>query len=165
MKLKALQSAVALLLLAGPVSATQPTSPERGGAFVREALPQDHLDQDRNDRLASDPVASEAAEEISAALEAKIRAIIAYMREDAHNASDSTKVLRSRIRVRCSVRQIIAKPKASLTAAPAVLSEQAASATLEACTIKLLQLRSSGPPGPAKREYSVELPAPAQTAP
>jgi hypothetical protein len=169
MKLKALYSAVALILFAGPVGATQPAaSSEREGVFAQEQdLPQDHTE-----RSAAAGISDAAADEISAALKAKIRAIIAFMREETHNTSGSTKLLRSRIHVHCSARHITVKRKPSLTAAPALLLEQQTasertpiSTMLEACTIKLLQIRRTEPPEPAKREFSVELPSPRGTTP
>jgi hypothetical protein len=167
MKLKALYSAVALILLAGPVGAAQPTSSERASVFAQEeALPKNHAES----RSAAGTSAA-TVDEISAALRAKVRAIIAFLRDDTHDALDDTKTLHSRIRVYCSVRHVTKKPKPSLTAAPALLLEQAASDTapvtvmLEGCTIKLLQIRSTEPPRPAKRAFSIGLPPAGEDTP
>jgi hypothetical protein len=111
--------------------------------------------------------AADAAEDqLSADLKAKIRAIIAVAREEVHTTSNGSRLLRSRVRVSCSVRQVVAKRKPSLAATPALMLSERAGAqptrvasTLEACTIKLLQIRRSESTEPAKREFSIELPS------
>jgi hypothetical protein len=174
MTLKALQSAIALLLLAGPIGATQAAESGEGVVLQERALTQDLAEQEPADRHSPDETTDAAADKISAPLKAKIRAIIAFLSEEAGNPSpDGTELLRSRVRVHCSVRHVMAKPKTkpSLNAAPAALlgrdarEPKAASATLEACTIKLLQVRASRPSQPAKREFSIELPQPGESTP
>ena len=144
-----------------------------------QALPHDLSEQDRSeqdpaDRHAADGITDAAADEISAALKGKIRAIITLLLEEARDPlSEGTKLLRSRVRVHCSVRHVAAKLKTKPTrsTAPAGLLEEselapkAASATLESCTIKLLQVRTNRPSKPAKRPYSIELPQPGESTP
>jgi hypothetical protein len=113
-----------------------------------------------------EPGAADAATaEISASLKAKIRAIVAFARQEVRNAPDGSKVVASRIRVRCAVKQIVEEDKASLAAAPALLLSQPAAAeparvssTLEACSIKLVQVRRNGGTDTGKRNYEVTLP-------
>lgn len=114
--------------------------------------------------------------QVSDALKAKIRAIIAFVRDEAGSSEDG-ELLARRIRVRCAVKQVVAKNKPSLSAMPALmLSERAAaepttasSTTVEACTVKLLQVRrntvSETGADTDKRTFSFELPPLDETAP
>jgi hypothetical protein len=117
-----------------------------------------------------------ATAQISDALKAKIRAIIAFVRDEARPSADGD-LLASRVRVRCAVKQVVEKNKPSLSAMPALmLSERAAaepttvrSTTVEACTVKLLQVRrntvSETGADTGKRTFSIELPPLDETAP
>jgi hypothetical protein len=119
--------------------------------------------------------AEAAASQLSDTLKAKVRAIVAFARQEAQQQTeDGSRVLRSRIRVRCSAKQVVvAQRKASLNATPALLlSQRAASeeptavkSTLEVCTVKLLQLRSNALPDGGTREFEITLPPLEETAP
>ncbi len=169
MKLRAFFSAVALIVLIAPINATELAAPEDGVEAAQIEPSRQNAIQDVEAPLltaSADGQEVDTGDQISAALKAKISAIIAFAREEARNTAVGSQILRSRIRVRCSVRQIVAKPKPSLTAAPALmLSERAAgeatavSTTLEACTIKLLQVRRKETSEPAERNFSIELPS------
>jgi hypothetical protein len=118
-----------------------------------------------------DPRVDAASAQISAALKAKIRAIVAFARQQVRNTTDGSRVLRSRIRVRCAAKQVVAKRAPSLSRTPALmLSERAAEPqliadTIEMCTVKLLQLRRNTPSEPRKRPFEVTLPSPSEISP
>jgi len=150
-------------------------------AGVAEAaqMPNQTLSQEAEAPLfAADPKFDSAADaegaEISDALKAKVKAIIAFMRKEVSSgADDGSELVGSRIRVRCAAKQVVAKrKKPSLTAMPALmLSERAASedgaatftTTVEACTLKLLQFRRSSTAETSTdagtRSFAIELPA------
>jgi hypothetical protein len=107
------------------------------------------------------------ASQLSEALKAKVRAIVAFARqEERQQADDGSRILRSRIRVRCAVKQVVAERKPSLTATPALLLSQRATSgepnliksTVEVCTVKLLQVRSSASSDRGTREFTLTLP-------
>jgi hypothetical protein len=192
MKLKAFCFAVALVVSIVPASATGLALSERGvhvaqtepsrlyrAEWLTAQMPAQSVEvppvtADTLDEPEADPGAVDAATaQISATLKAKIRAIIAFAREEARiTTEDGSKLVGSRIRVRCAVKQVVAKSKPSLSAMPALmLSERAAaepvvnSTTVEACTVKLIQVRRSTLPETGKRTFSFELPPLDETAP
>ena len=198
-KLKAFYVAVALVVSIGPVSAKD-LALSGDGVGVAQAEPSRlYRAEWLTAQTPSKPTSSEEAEvplfaagaddepgpgtddaaaaQVSDALKSKIRAIIAFVRDEARSGADGSQLLRSRVRVRCAVKQVVAKNKPSLSAMPALmLSERAAaepttvsSTTVEACTVKLLQVRrstvSETDADTGKRTFSIELPPLDETAP
>ncbi len=183
MKLKAFYLAFALVVSIGPASATG-LSPSDGGINIAQTDISHLFRDDRPsanvpaqdievplftarsvDEPGADPGGADAATaQISDALKAKIRAIVAFARQQARNAPDGSQILRSRIRVRCAAKQVVAKRVPSTSATPALLqSERPAepeliASTVEICSIKLLQLRRNTPSEPPKRSFEVTLP-------
>jgi hypothetical protein len=182
MKLRAFFSAVALIVLIAPVNAHDVAAPGDGATAGRAEPSHQSAIRDVEVPLitastsdgqdADSSSADAAADQISATLQAKIRAIIALARDEPRTVSDGTELLRSRIHVHCSVREVVSKREPSLPAAPALmLSERAAneparvSSTVEACTIKLLQIRRSESTEPVRRDFTLQLPPPGEAAP
>ncbi len=191
--MKALYFAVALLVSIGPASANglslsgpsvhiAQTEPSRlyRAEWLAANVPSQEIEVPLSAASASTALAPQAepgtvdaaTAQISATLKAKIRAIVAFAREEVRNTPDGSKVVASRIRVRCAVKQIVAEQKPSLSAMPALmLSERAAaeptrvSSTVEACSIKLVQVRRNSGPDPGKRNYEVTLPPVEDVAP
>jgi hypothetical protein len=107
------------------------------------------------------------ASQLSEGLKAKVRAIDAFARQEVQQqADDGSRLLRSRIRVRCSVKHVVAERNPSLNATPALLLSQHATSgepnviksTVEVCTVKLIQVRSTASPDSGTREFTLTLP-------
>lgn len=179
--MRAFYIAVALVVSFGPAGANDlALSGHDAGVAEAAQMPTNQtLSQEAEAPLfAADPKFDSAADaegaEISDALKAKVRAIIAFMRKEVSaGADDGSELVGSRIRVRCAAKQVVAeRKKPSLTAMPALmLSERAASedgaatftTTVEACTLKLLQFRRSSTAETSTdagtRSFAIELPA------
>jgi hypothetical protein len=179
--LKAFYVAVALVVSFGPAGANDLASPghDAGVAEAAQMPTNQTLSEEAEAPLfAADPKFDSVAEaesgEISDALKAKVKAIIAFMRKEVSSGvDDGTELVGSRIRVRCAAKKVVAKQKKpSLAAMPALmLSERATSkdtpasftTTVEACTLKLLQFRRSSTAETSTdagdRSFAMELPA------
>jgi hypothetical protein len=177
--LKAFYIAVALVVSFAPVSANDLVLSGHDARVAEAAqTPTNHtLSEEAEAPLfAADPKIDADAEgaEISDALKAKVKAIIAFMRKEVSSgADDGTELVGSRIRVRCAAKKVVAKQrKPSLTAMPALmLSERATpedapatfTTTVEACTLKLLQFRRSSTAETStdagNSSFAIELPA------
>jgi hypothetical protein len=182
--LRAFYFAVALVVSIGPAGANELALPGQdvGAAQAIQTPAQTPTNQAPSEEaeaplFGADPqsdfaVADGDAAEISDSLKAKVRTIIAFMRDQARiGAGDGSELVGSRIRVRCASKQVVAKSKPSLSAMPALmLSERAASepttvrsTTVEACTLKLIQVHRSTTTetgaDAGKRSFAIELPA------
>lgn len=113
-----------------------------------------------------DEAGDATASQLSEALKAKVRAIVAFARQEVQQADDGSRLVRSRIRVRCSVKHVVAERNPSLNATPALLLSQHAAggepnlvkSTVEVCTVKLIQVRSTASPDSGTREFTLTLP-------
>ncbi len=183
MKLKAFYLAVAFVVSIGPASANGLSESGRSVHVAQSGISRLYQDEWLSahtrsyetevpllraktlDDVQVDPRVEAATAQISAALKAKIRAIVAFARQQVRNTTDGSQVLRSRIRVRCAAKQVVAKRAPSLSTMPALmLSERAAepqliASTVELCSIQLLQLRRNTPSEPRKRAFEVTLPS------
>jgi hypothetical protein len=182
--LRAIYFAVALVVSIGPAGANELALPglDAGVAQAAQTPSRQASSEDTKASLFAEEPRSESAiedteaVEISDGLRAKLRAIVELMRDDGTVGADGSELLGSRIRVRCAVKKVVAKSKPSLSATPTLmLSEHAASGqatvsatTMEACTVKLLQVRRSTTAETSadadKRAFSIELPVVGETA-
>jgi hypothetical protein len=189
MKLKAFYVALALTVTIGPASAnglalyghqvnvaeTEPSRLYRAEWLSSHTQMQDARPHGadapmlasgaRNEAQADTGEAEAASDQISATLKAKIRAIIAVAREEPRSSADKARLLRSRIQVRCSVREVVARREPALPSVPALMLSQSAdseparvTSTVEACTIKLLQVHRSETAEPVRRDFTLQLP-------
>ncbi len=167
----------------GPAGANELALPGPGAGVAQAAQTpsrQASSEETKASLFAEEPRSESATEdtetiEISDGLRAKIHAIVELLRDDGQTGADGSELLGSRIRVHCAVKKVVAKRKPSLSATPALmLSEHAASGqatiratTMEACTVKLLQVRRTTEEASAdtgKRAFSIELPVVGETA-
>lgn len=183
--------AVALVASFGPASADGVAFPGRGAedtqtepsrlyqaGRVAAETPSKQTSLGTEPPLAADEAhgGDAASGEVSDALKAKVRAIIAFMRDEASSSKDG-ELLASRIRVRCASKQVVTRKKSSLAATPSLMlsgrataaPEPANATTVEACTLKLVQVRRGTVPEPSadsgQRDFSFELPPLDEAAP
>ncbi len=200
-KLRAFYFAVVLVVSIGPASATDLALSGRGLGVVQVEPSGVYRAERPGAQTPSKQTSSEATElplfaagpadepeidvatvdsattPVSEALKAKIRAIIDFVRDEARSDRDGSKLLASRVRVRCAVKQVVAKRKPLPAALPALMLSQRTTAepttvkstTVEACTVKLIQVRRSTVAETGaekgKRAFSIELPPLDETAP